>query len=180
VASSRDRRVGVVIGLVLSVGTGFVILLATAGAGGPGPVVAEGLPQFSPLPPPTTGTTVPPFAGVPGRDPFHSPGAPSASPPPVSPSFPTPTSPGTVSPPSTPPSAPPGASTTVGGHVVVLDNISTVNGQKRAQVEVDGTVYTVAPGHDFDGNFRLVSISGSCGHFLFGDQTFTLCTTPQK
>jgi hypothetical protein len=47
-------------------------------------------------------------------------------------------------------------------------------------VEVDGTAYTVAEGARFSGNYRLVSIAGECGDFLYGDESFTLCTNAQK
>ena len=56
------------------------------------------------------------------------------------------------------------------------------NGVEMAQVEIDGTVYTIAEGETFGPNraFELRSVSGNCGTFLFGDQSFTLCITPQK
>jgi len=65
--------------------------------------------------------------------------------------------------------------------VVLLDTF-TVNGVDTVQVEVDGTVYNVAEGDTFGpGNtFELLSVSGGCGAFVFGDQSFTLCTSPQK
>jgi hypothetical protein len=66
----------------------------------------------------------------------------------------------------------------MGGHTVVLLDI--FQGGTKVQVEVDGTVFTVSVGETFDGNFRLVSISGSCARFVFGDEGFTLCTSPQK
>jgi len=75
-----------------------------------------------------------------------------------------------------------GSATTVGGHDVVLLDTFTVNGVDTVQVEVDGTVYNVAEGDTFGpGNtFELLSVSGGCGAFVFGDQSFTLCTSPQK
>ena len=54
-------------------------------------------------------------------------------------------------------------------------DVFTRNGKRQAQVRVDATVYTVSPGERFAGNFKLLSISGSCGSFLFGDDEFTLC-----
>lgn len=61
---------------------------------------------------------------------------------------------------------------TIGNHrVKVID----VYGDGRAQIQVDGTVYTVDEGEGFAGNFRLVSTSGSCATILFGDDEFTLC-----
>jgi len=109
-----------------------------------------------------------------GRDPFQP--FPGGSTPPASPG-PTPS----VSPAGTPPPAPGGGSSaSIGGHMVVLDDIVSSGGQKKAQVEVDGVVYTVAPGGRFADNFQLTSITGSCGDFLFGDQAFTLCVTAHK
>jgi hypothetical protein len=66
----------------------------------------------------------------------------------------------------------------MGGHTVVLLDI--FQGGTKVQVEVDGTVYTVSVGETFAGNFRLVSISGNCARFVFGDEGFTLCTSPRK
>jgi hypothetical protein len=62
-------------------------------------------------------------------------------------------------------------STVVGGHNVSLIDISGDN----VQVSVDGDTHTVQPGDQFEGNFELVSVSGGCANFLFGDQSFTLC-----
>ena len=64
---------------------------------------------------------------------------------------------------------------TVGGHSVRLVDVFVDNGSPRAQVEVDGTVYTVSEGEVFAENFELVSASGECATMLFGDDQFTLC-----
>jgi hypothetical protein len=61
--------------------------------------------------------------------------------------------------------------TVVGGHNVSLIDINGDN----VQVSVDGQTHTVQPGDQFEGNFELVSVSGGCANFLFGDQSFTLC-----
>jgi hypothetical protein len=66
--------------------------------------------------------------------------------------------------------------TTVGGHDVSLIDI---NGD-RVQVSVDGQTYNVEPGESFAGNFELVSVSGGCANFLFGDQSFTLCQAGER
>ena len=70
----------------------------------------------------------------------------------------------------------------VGGHDVVLLDTFTVNGVDTVQVEVDGQVYDVAEGDTFGpGNsFELMSVSGNCAAFVFGDESFTLCVRPQK
>lgn len=66
-------------------------------------------------------------------------------------------------------------SSNVGGHRVKLIDVYKKNGSERAQVQVDGTVYTVREGEDFAENFRLLSISGECASMLFGDDQFTIC-----
>jgi hypothetical protein len=68
-----------------------------------------------------------------------------------------------------------GGGETVGGHSVRLVDVFLDNGAPRAQVEVDGTVYTAAEGEVFAENFELVSASGECATMLFGDDQFTLC-----
>ena len=50
----------------------------------------------------------------------------------------------------------------------------------RAQVEVDGTIYTVTQGQTFASTFKLVTINGTCASFLNGDQSFSLCETANK
>lgn len=64
---------------------------------------------------------------------------------------------------------------TIGNHRVKVIDVYMQNGEGRAQIQVDGTVYTVDEGEGFAGNFRLVSTSGSCATILFGDDEFTLC-----
>lgn len=63
----------------------------------------------------------------------------------------------------------------IGNHRVKVIDVYSQNGEGRAQVQVDGTVYTVDEGEGFAGNFRLVATSGSCATILFGDDEFTLC-----
>jgi len=118
-----------------------------------------------------------------GRDPFSIPPELAETPGGgVSPSVsPTASPTGTPTSPSPTPTAPGGgSSTTVGGHTVVLLDVFTRDGTDKAQVEVDGTVYTVDVGEEFDDNFKLVSVSGTCARFLFGDQGFTLCVISPK
>src|SRR6266498_2683015 len=50
----------------------------------------------------------------------------------------------------------------------------TEDNVQKAQVEVDGTVYTVAEGDSFDDGYRLVSINGSCASFTHNATSFTL------
>ena len=45
-----------------------------------------------------------------------------------------------------------------------------------ADVRVNSTVYTqLAPGEVFAGSYKVVSLAGTCGSFLFGDERFRLC-----
>jgi hypothetical protein len=190
--TERDRRTltvgGIIAGVLL---VGFLLVNLLSGGGGetgesssprPRP---SGSPSTAPTPTPTQ-TPAPVFQG---RDPFSVPGvlAPSSgsSSSSSSGSSSSSSSSGSSSSSSstTSPTAPGnGSSTTVGGHQVVLLDVFPRNGVEMAQVEVDGTVYTIAEGETFGPNqaFELRSVSGNCGTFLFGDQSFTLCITPQK
>jgi hypothetical protein len=68
-----------------------------------------------------------------------------------------------------------GAGTAVGSHRVQVVDVYRAGGGTRAQVEVDGTVFTVRRGETFADNFQLVSASGQCATMLYGDDQFTLC-----
>ena len=63
----------------------------------------------------------------------------------------------------------------IGNHRVRVVDVYVQNGRDRAQIQVDGTVYTVDEGEQFADNFELVSASGRCATILFGDDEFTLC-----
>jgi hypothetical protein len=64
---------------------------------------------------------------------------------------------------------------------VVLLDAFFMNGVGQADVEVNGTVYHVAVGETFaNGRYELRSVSDNCATFLRGDESFTLCVTPQK
>ena len=65
--------------------------------------------------------------------------------------------------------------TDVAGHRVRVVDVFTQGGRARAQVQVDGTVYTVDEGERFAENFQLMSTSGRCASMLYGDDEFTLC-----
>jgi hypothetical protein len=59
---------------------------------------------------------------------------------------------------------------------VALLNVYQSGGRTVADVRVNDTVFTkLAAGDVFDGNFKVVSLQGSCGSFLFGDERFQLC-----
>ncbi|HEX2294790.1 MAG TPA: hypothetical protein VHN37_05720 [Actinomycetota bacterium] len=64
---------------------------------------------------------------------------------------------------------------TVGGHRVSLVDVFRGEDGPRAQVQVDGTVYTVDEGEQFAQSFQLLSINGECATMLYGDDQFTLC-----
>ncbi|MEP6758747.1 MAG: hypothetical protein ABJB55_06090 [Actinomycetota bacterium] len=193
--SDRDQRMlrigGIVIGVML---VGFLLLKLLGGGGG-----EEAFPSSSPLRPTSssiepTGTpslAPSPVLVLPVRDPFSIP--PGFS---VSSSTTTTSSSGgssttssssggttTTTTTATPPTQPGnGSSQTVGGHTVVLLDTFTANGVEQAQVEVDGTVYDPAVGETFGPNkqYRLQSVSGNCATFLYGDESFTLCVSPNK
>jgi len=196
--SDRDRRTlrigGIVAGVLV---VGLVLFNVLSGGGGtPAPprrtTAASATPTTTPTVAPTTTPT--PVALFTGRDPFSTPpqflvatsgtgssssgGSSSSSSSSVS---------GSSSSTSTPTEATPtqpggGSSANLGGHSVVLLDTFRVSGTDRAQVEIDGVVYNVSVGERFGpGNrFELRSVSGNCGTFVFGDQSFTLCITPRK
>ncbi|HET7651875.1 MAG TPA: hypothetical protein VFK42_02495 [Acidimicrobiales bacterium] len=59
---------------------------------------------------------------------------------------------------------------------VALLDVYEQGGKRVANVRVNDTVYeAVAPGEQFGTSFQLVSLDGSCGTFLFGDDRFRLC-----
>lgn len=65
------------------------------------------------------------------------------------------------------------------GTAVQLLSVSSAGGAPTASVQVGSTAYTVTPGQTFTTSYKLVSLSGSCGKFLFGDSPFSLCTGEQ-
>lgn len=193
----RDRPAQLLLAGVLGLVLLIVLFLALTGGSSTETTtrlptgLASGLPTTSPSPSPTA--TVPPILLFSGRDPFQPQFfVPSASPSSTSsfsptPSFsfsPLPSGSGSPTPSATGSGGGSGggSSTVVSGHTVQLDDIFRASdGTKKAQVEVDGTVYTVAPGQTFAGNFKLVSFSGDpCGNFVFGDSPFQLCEAGGK
>jgi hypothetical protein len=193
--SDRDRRTLRIGGIVAGVLVVGLVLFNVLGGGGetaapPRRTTGSATPTLAPTVTPTTTPT--PVARFTGRDPFSTPpqflvatgtsGTGSSS---SGGSSSSSSSSGSGSSSSTPP--PPtqpggGSSQNLGGHTVVLLDTFRVSGTDRAQVEIDGVVYNVAVGEQFGpGNrFELRSVSGNCGTFVFGDQSFTLCITPSK
>lgn len=94
--------------------------------------------------------------------------------------------PATTSPPagSSAPSQGPGTGTGSGGavepnqgtRVAMLEAPFTDGGRLVANIRVGSSVYKVGAGDTFATSFKVVSLDGSCGKFLFGDNSFSLCT----
>jgi hypothetical protein len=200
--TDRDKRTLKIGGIVAGVLIVGVLLMQVLGGGGDDDVVIpSGTPTTSPTgsgsPTPTL-TTSPTPAPTPvgvftGRDPFSIPGVfgagttttTSGTTTTTSGTTTTTTSPGTsTSTSSGPPPTQPGngSSITVGGHEVVLLDVFVVNGVDTVQVEVDGAISNASEGESFGpgDQFEVRSISGNCASFLYGDESFTLCVTPQK
>jgi len=200
----RDRRTltigGVVLGVLL---LGFLVMNVLSGGGGDDAIPS--LPPITTEPPAGDGTASPtptdgisPIPVFTGRDPFSIP--PGLSPTTTSPITPTngttttttsPISPtnGTTTtlPPTNGTSSPPtqpggGSSEVVGGKTVVLLSVFRVGGEPMVQVEVDGRVFSnIGIGDTFDGGrYELRSVSGDCATFLFGDESFILCSISPK
>lgn len=70
------------------------------------------------------------------------------------------------------------ASAVVGGSTVTLVDIFEKNGEQRAHVDVDGTVYAAGAGDNFVGDYVLVAFDEPCVQFAWRDQSFRLCVQP--
>src|SRR6266540_6526721 len=175
--SPRDRRALIIFGAVTVVAVAVFFLFIAKGpkkastASRPGPQLNVNQP--TPTPSPTKAKKKQKEVLVfSGRDPFDptqgggSVAAPAGAP--------------TVSPPGSASGPTGGSSKEVGGKTVVLIDIFTEDGAEKAQVEVDGTVYTVAEGDSFDDGYRLVSIDGTCASFTHDATSFTLCEVQNK
>jgi hypothetical protein len=191
--SARDKRAVMILGGVAGVALiGFLLMNVLGGGGGEEAasptVVPTGGQTTAPSPtesPSTPRETLPPVVLAGARDPFAQPASlasPSGGVSPSGTATAAPSSSGaptaTGGPTSSPTSPGGGASSGMGGHTVVLVDI--FDGGTKAQLEVDGTVYTVSEGDTFDDNFRLASIDGSCASVQFGDEASTICLNPQK
>ncbi len=75
---------------------------------------------------------------------------------------------------TTPASPNPSAGTTV----AVIDVFQQGTGT-AAVVQVGSTQYTVVAGQVFATSYKVVSLSGTCGQFMFGDSPFSLCEGEQ-
>jgi hypothetical protein len=186
--SERDRRTVTIGGIVVGVLLAGFVLFSLLGGGDEPPIAAPPLPPGTGSPSPTPAPGGPPIQSFTGRDPFSVPPALSPSPSPTDgggngTGTPSPTDGngggGTGTPSPTAPGG--GSSMNVGGSTVVLLDIYERDGEPRVQVEVDGTVYDVGIGDQFaGGRYELLSVGENCATFLFGDEQFTLCISPQK
>jgi hypothetical protein len=175
--SPRDRRALIIFGAVtvLAVAVFFLFIAkgpkSTTGARR-GPQLNVNQPTPTPSPTKAAKKKQKEVLVFSGRDPFDptqgggSVAAPAGAP--------------TVSPPGSASGPTGGSSKEVGGKTVVLIDIFTEDGAEKAQVEVDGTVYTVAEGDSFDDGYRLVSIDGTCASFTHDATSFTLCEVQNK
>jgi hypothetical protein len=199
-AAPNNRRVVILLavgGLLIAV---FALYSLTSGGGssneaGKGPISPNsGGPgtALTPSSPATPSTTKPAAPSVPDgqfdifatRNPFEpaisvtdsGTGAPRTGPEetvpggaaPVDPSTPADTTP------TTPASPDPAAGTTV-AVISVFDQA----GVTSAVVQVGSTQYTVAAGQVFATSYKVVSLSGTCGQFMYGDSPFSLCEGEQ-
>ena len=62
---------------------------------------------------------------------------------------------------------------------VTLLDIRKQGGKLVATVDVNGRDYNASQGQTFADNFRVLSLSSSCGTFVFGDERFSLCIGQQ-
>jgi hypothetical protein len=190
--TDRDKRTlkygGIAVGALLVLFLGSKLLFG--GGEEPSATGTTRRPTATPTPTATPRATQTPVPQFEGRDPFSTPpeflvggtSAPGGSSSTASSPGGSSSSPGgsATSPPPSQPGG--GSSSNLGGHTVVLLDVFSRGGVGHAQVEIDGVVYTVAVGERFGpGNrFELRSVSGNCGTFVFGDESFTLCITPSK
>jgi hypothetical protein len=191
-AASRDpnRRALIVLGAFLAVAMllFFVVKPLLLGGGGKGNTRALSPPvtRVTPSPTSTTTTTSRPapeetFEVFGSKNPFQPPnGAPGAgTTPTTAPGGGTPSTGGGTATtiPSTDGGGASGSETAprASQRVALLD-IYQLNGATVADVRVNSTVYPhLAPGEQFAGSYKVVSLEGTCGSFLFGDERFRLC-----
>jgi hypothetical protein len=190
--TQRDKRAVIILGAIAVLAVVlFMFVLHKGGGEGSTPASASGggappggQSATSPSPHRTQAPSHPVFGG---RDPFQplvsAGGGESPSPEPST-SPQTSPSPSPSPSPSTSPSpgggGGGGASINHGGHKVTLNDIFEKNGQQMAQVEIDGTVYTVKVGQTIAFDFKLVEIHDTCADFTHVTHPFTLCLNPQK
>jgi len=166
----RERALAIILAIIVVLAVLFVLL---SGGGGSIPPISSG-PILHPSSSSSATPTSPPETGqaFEGKDPFQ-PLVVAAAPGPSGSPAPTPT----------------GSITGVNGNnggggstpatTVTLLDIRKQGGKLVATVEVNGKDYTASEGQTFATNFRVVSLSSSCGTFVFGDERFSLCIGQQ-
>jgi hypothetical protein len=171
----RERALAIILAIIVVLAVLFLLLSGGGGETNPptssGPVVNPSS-SVSPVPtsPPETGQAFE------GKDPFQ-PLVVAVAPGPAG------------SPAGGPVPSPTGSITGVNGSsggtgstpatTVTLLDIRKQGGKLVATVEVDGKDYTASAGQTFATNFRVISLSSSCGTFVFGDERFSLCIGQQ-
>ena len=69
-----------------------------------------------------------------------------------------------------------GAAEPRSGQRIALMEVFDNGGSKAANIRVNDTVFEkLAPGTEFGGSYKVVSLEDQCGSFLFGDDRFRLC-----
>jgi hypothetical protein len=169
----REKTLAAVLGgLVL---LAVVFLLLSGGGGAIEGVTSPPVTRTSPSPSVTSST--PPLTGqaFEGKDPFQ----------PLVVAVPA-GSGGSPSPGGTPAPTPTGSITGVNGGnnsssavTVTLIDIRKQGGKLVATVDVNGKDYNASEGQTFASDFRVLSLSSSCGTFVFGDERFSLCIGQQ-
>lgn len=77
--------------------------------------------------------------------------------------------------PAAPAPAAGGTSANVGGNRVALMDVFVRSGKTYAQTKVGSTVHTPPVGATFATTYRLLSASGTCATYQYGDEQFQLC-----
>jgi len=163
----REKTLGAVLGGLAILAVVFVLL-----SGGGGAIEGVNSPPVTRTSPtPTVTSTAPPETGqaFEGKDPFQplvvaAPAVPSGSP--------TPTPSGSIT-------GVNGGNNSSSAVTVTLIDIRKTGGKLVATVDVNGKDYTASEGQTFASNFRVLSLSSSCGTFVFGDERFSLCIGQQ-
>ena len=171
----RERALAIILAIIVVLAVLFLLL---SGGGGTLPPISSG-PIVQPSSSATATPTSPPETGqaFEGKDPFQ---------PLVVVVAPGPSGPGAS---GSPAPAPTGSITGVNGNsggggatpatTVTLLDIRKQGGKLVATLEVNGKDYMASEGQTFATNFRVVSLSSSCGTFVFGDERFSLCIGQQ-
>jgi hypothetical protein len=159
----RERALIIIVGIIAVLAIVYLLFLSG------GESTPEAFPTFTPRATstanptvaPTSVATTPPetFEVFEGKDPFR----------PLVPA-------GGVSPVPAPSSSPGSSGGASGSQRVTLVAISGSGANRTATVEVNSTQYDVKEGETFAGSYRVKNLTSDCGTFVFGDETFTLCT----